>query len=126
MVLITGGAHQGKLAYAKKKYPDVVWADGAVCAFDEIYHCEGIYQFHRYIERVLRQESEEFLIDLAGLLVEKNPGLIIVTDEIGYGIVPADPFERMYREATGRICTKLASSASEVYRILCGIGIKIK
>ena len=33
---------------------------------------------------------------------------VLVTDEIGCGIVPADAFERLYREETGRLCCQFA------------------
>ena len=51
---------------------------------------------------------------------------ILVTDEIGYGIVPIDPFEREYREETGRICCLLAEKSEEVWRVCCGIGTRLK
>ena len=55
-----------------------------------------------------------------------NEDCIIICDEIGNGIVPIDPFEREYRERTGRILVQLAMRAEEVERIICGIGQKIK
>ena len=63
---------------------------------------------------------------LAEQIMEKNPGLVIVTTELGYGLVPVDPFERAYREAVGRICTELAACANRVDRVICGVGIRIK
>ena len=51
MIMIIGGAYQGKLTFAKKMYPDITWADGAICEEAELYSCEGIYHFHQYIER---------------------------------------------------------------------------
>ena len=63
---------------------------------------------------------------LAEMLMTQNPDVVIVTDEIGYGIVPADPFEREYREMAGRICTELAAYAKRVDRVICGIGKEIK
>ena len=86
MIMIIGGAYQGKLAFAKKIYPDVTWADGAVCTEEELYSCEGIYHFHQYIERKIKEG--EPIDDLAEELIRKNPELILITDEIGYGIVP--------------------------------------
>ena len=100
MIMIIGGAYQGKLAFAKKIYPDVTWADGAVCTEEELYSCEGIYHFHQYIERKIKEG--EPIDDLAEELIRKNPELILITDEIGYGIVPVDRMEREYREQTGR------------------------
>ena len=108
MIMIIGGAYQGKLAFAKKIYPDVTWADGAVCTEEELYSCE------------------EPIDDLAEELIRKNPELILITDEIGYGIVPVDRMEREYREQTGRVCTRLAAYSEKVYRVMCGIGQVIK
>ena len=124
MIMIIGGAYQGKLVFAKKIYPDVTWADGAVCTEEELYSCEGIYHFHQYIERKIKEG--EPIDDLAEELIRKNPELILITDEIGYGIVPVDRMEREYREQTGRVCTRLAAYSEKVYRVMCGIGQVIK
>lgn len=124
MIMIIGGAYQGKLDFAKGLYPDVAWSDGAICEEEELMQCKGVYGFHHYIERKIRKgESVE---DLAEKLIRNNPELILVTDEIGYGIVPIDRTEREYREQTGRVCTKLAAHAEKVYRVMCGIGQVIK
>ena len=103
--MIIGGAYQGKLAYAKETFPDVRWTDGEQCEKEAIFQYKGI---------------------LAKQLKEKNPDLILVTDEIGYGIVPMDPFLREVRETTGRICTELAKDAKSVIRVVCGIPTVIK
>ena len=57
---------------------------------------------------------------------QRDGNRIIICDEIGCGLVPVDAFEREYREAAGRICTVLAEHADEVYRVVCGIGMRIK
>ena len=49
-----------------------------------------------------------------------------MTNELGYGVVPVDAFDRLWREKTGRICTELAGKAEEVHRVVCGIGMVIK
>jgi len=58
--------------------------------------------------------------------VEKHRDIVIISDEIGNGIVPVDVLEREYRERTGRILVRLAFGADEVVRVICGIGQKIK
>ena len=63
---------------------------------------------------------------LAGALADENPDIVIVSDEIGYGIVPVDAFDREYRETVGRICTELAVYSDKVYRVVCGIGVPVK
>ena len=77
-----------------------------------------------YIERKIREG--EPIDDLAEELIRKNPELLLITDEIGYGIVPVDRMEREYREQTGRVCTRLAAYSEKVYRVMCGIGQVIK
>lgn len=122
--VITGGVCQGKLAYAKRMYGDIQWIDGADCSFEEIYRCKGIYHFEKFLWRMLTAGQK---IDrLAEQICDRNPEIIIVTSEIGCGLVPTDKFMRIYREKAGRVCTRLASAAQSVDRVIYGIGIRIK
>lgn len=122
MILIVGGAYQGKEAFAKMTFPNVEWINGAECEMEAVFSVQGILHFHEYIRRAMTEGRD--LSDLAERLLKEEK--VIVTDEIGYGIVPMDAFEREYREKTGRICTELAAGASKVYRVICGIGTVIK
>ncbi len=122
--MIIGGAYQGKRTFAENKYGIRSWIDGTDCLPDEIYHCEGIYHFELYIKRMMILGKD--IQNLPSILAEKNPQIMIVTDEIGCGLVPVDRFEREYREQTGRICTEVAALAKNVDRVICGIGISLK
>ncbi|MCR5837717.1 MAG: bifunctional adenosylcobinamide kinase/adenosylcobinamide-phosphate guanylyltransferase [Lachnospiraceae bacterium] len=51
---------------------------------------------------------------------------IVLTDEIGNGIVPMDASKRDFREWMGRLQIILAKKSDEVYRVICGMGQKIK
>ena len=51
---------------------------------------------------------------------------IIVTNEIGLGVVPADRISRLYRDILGRANQKLAEFADEVYLLVAGIPVTIK
>jgi adenosylcobinamide kinase/adenosylcobinamide-phosphate guanylyltransferase len=42
------------------------------------------------------------------------------------GVVPMDAWERIWRERVGRTCGKLASQATRVVRMVCGIPTIIK
>ncbi len=135
MKLIIGGACQGKLTYAKETYHITDgWADGRSCSRKDLSSCRGIHHFHEYIRRmILSGEQSAALADLerqagefARTLAQENPELVIVSDELGYGIVPVEKTDRLWRELTGRICTCLAAQADEVVRVVCGIGIRIK
>jgi adenosylcobinamide kinase/adenosylcobinamide-phosphate guanylyltransferase len=126
MKFVIGGSFQGKLKYAATTFglePDE-FIDGAFCGEEEVFTCRGIYHFHLYIRRLLEQEKpmDGFLTRLR----KENQGIVIVSEEIGYGIVPIDSFERQYREAVGRTSTEIAAESTEVHRVVCGIGTVIK
>ena len=125
MKLVIGGAFQGKYQYARKTFGiQEGWIDGDTCSWNEIFECRGILHFHDYVQRRLR--AGKSVDGLAEELLEKNPDICVVTNELGYGVVPADAFDRKYREATGRICEKLAAGSDEVHRVICRIGTVIK
>ncbi len=127
MKLITGGAYQGKLAFARKEYglgEDGDWADGAVCGREELFSRKGICHFHLFVRRMLEDGTD--VSGLARELAEKNSQAVIVTTEVGCGVVPVDRFDRLYRETCGRLATELAERSSRVHRVVCGIGMVLK
>ncbi|HIS07715.1 MAG TPA: bifunctional adenosylcobinamide kinase/adenosylcobinamide-phosphate guanylyltransferase [Candidatus Choladocola avistercoris] len=124
MILVTGGCFQGKKEYAFRQFgirPEDA-ADGASCPLEAIYEAGMLYHFHEYIRRLM-QEGREFSLEE---LLERNPQIVLVTNELGYGVVPVDQFDRAYREKTGRVCCKVAQAAQEVHRVVCGLGTVIK
>ncbi|MCD7716388.1 MAG: bifunctional adenosylcobinamide kinase/adenosylcobinamide-phosphate guanylyltransferase [Lachnospiraceae bacterium] len=156
MILVTGGAFQGKLEFAQKTYGFTDgWIDGRNCGFAEIRECRGIHHFHEYVRRMTGTGENAFLPDeendaetcaqvpwnfenedltalenqadlFAAWLIKENPKLVIVSNELGYGVVPMEKQDRLWREAAGRICTCLAARADEVVRVVCGIGMRLK
>lgn len=122
--IIIGGAFQGKTRYAKQNNPEVELMGGADCPLDEIESCMAINEFHAFTRRwLLEGRTKEELLKI----LEKNENLqLLISDEIGYGLVPVDDFEREYRELHGRVMTELAERADCVERIVCGIPQRIK
>lgn len=133
MKLVIGGCAQGKLQYVLHKYhlgEEAVW-DGCLPEDDQdqdaqIYaECPVVIDhLHQWIRCALAEQrcpEKEILSFL-----DRCEECIIISDEIGNGIVPADAFEREYRERAGRILVLLAKRAEEVERVLCGIGQRIK
>lgn len=51
---------------------------------------------------------------------------IIVTNEIGFGVVPETVLGRVFRDISGRVNQYIAKRADEVYLVVCGIEMKIK
>ncbi len=52
--------------------------------------------------------------------------LIIVSNEVGLGIVPAYALGRLYRDLLGLINQRLAQAATRVYLMVAGLGVDIK
>lgn len=52
--------------------------------------------------------------------------LVLVTNELGSGIVPEHHVSRVFRDIAGRVNQHLAQRADEVYLCISGIPVKIK
>ena len=55
-----------------------------------------------------------------------NGNLIIVSNEVGMGLVPEYPLGRHFRDMAGRVNQIIAEKADEVYFLVSGIPMKIK
>ncbi|MDY2959494.1 MAG: bifunctional adenosylcobinamide kinase/adenosylcobinamide-phosphate guanylyltransferase [Hornefia sp.] len=131
MILIIGGAYQGKLDYAKETYG---------LKDDEIFDCaeandngdwpsidlkaKAFNHFERYILACTREG-----IEAAGHVeasLEELKDKIILADDVTQGVVPMDKLERAWREETGRSLVILGKEAEKVIRVFCGIPYEIK
>lgn len=116
MTLVVGGAGQGKLAY--------VCAHGgftpgqAARTPAEARRAPILYG----LEAWMKAHPDETLEDL----LASNPGVIVICNEVGCGVVPIDRDERAWREAVGRLCCTLAERADCVLRLFCGIPMTLK
>lgn len=52
--------------------------------------------------------------------------VVLVTNEVGMGIVPENRLARHFRDIAGRVNQRLAQAADEVWLVVSGIGVKIK
>lgn len=52
--------------------------------------------------------------------------LVLVTNEVGNGIVPAYALGRIYRDYIGIINVAIAKEADQVYEVKCGLSIRLK
>uniref|UniRef100_UPI00046E5BE3 bifunctional adenosylcobinamide kinase/adenosylcobinamide-phosphate guanylyltransferase n=1 Tax=Paenibacillus maysiensis TaxID=1155954 RepID=UPI00046E5BE3 len=59
--------------------------------------------------------------------VEQYPGpLVIVTNEVGDGIVPEYPLGRLYRDLSGMMNQRIARLCDEVFLVTAGIPVELK
>ena len=112
MILIIGGAGQGKLDYVLQK---TGYGPAQVARTPEEARTRPVFAG-------LEDWPE---LDEAALL-EANPDVILICDEVGCGVVPVEPAQRAHREAVGRRCCRLAERAERVERIFCGLPMVLK
>lgn len=124
MELIIGGAYQGKLGYAAKKYG---LEEGEVFDLENGFP-EREYRCFRHLETLTKRASNEGLSaeETASRLIPFIKNAAVISREIGCGIVPMDPAERLYRELHGAVLRLLAEEADRVTRIFCGLGEVLK
>ena len=74
------------------------------------------------LETTLLEELEHLI---AGLR-QRGIGLILVSNEVGMGLVPPYPLGRLYRDLLGRINQYVARMADEVFMVIAGIPVDLK
>lgn len=126
MVLIFGGAYQGKLDYALSTWH---------LTEKDVYHCDMETMVINFDKKIIA-DAERFVLACVkeGISakeclednLERLRDKIIIFDDISQGVVPVDKTERAWREMTGRCMTYLGQEADEVIRVFCGIGSKVK
>ncbi|MCM1183693.1 MAG: bifunctional adenosylcobinamide kinase/adenosylcobinamide-phosphate guanylyltransferase [Roseburia sp.] len=125
--LVIGGCAQGKLAYVQSRYSiaaDRVWDEALPADAEAQRGTVVVNHVHQWVRsRLLAGGCPEE--EMASFL-DRHGDCILISDEVGNGIVPVEAFEREYRERVGRLLVWLAARAEEVERVICGIVQKIK
>ncbi|MGL9618723.1 bifunctional adenosylcobinamide kinase/adenosylcobinamide-phosphate guanylyltransferase [Bradyrhizobium sp. U531] len=75
-----------------------------------------------HAERDWEREVTEF----AGALPRLNSPVVLVTNEVGLGIVPDNALARLYRDAAGFMNQTIAAAADEVEFVVAGLPMKLK
>ncbi len=128
MLLIVGGLAQGKLRYAKERFPEARLLDEKNFEALETEMTGPVIwnHFHLSIKKLCFEKTAKEIECLVQRIILTQKELIIISDEIGNGIVPLEETERFYREETGRLLCNIAQEAEEVVKITCGIPMKLK
>jgi len=126
VILIFGGAYQGKLDYALERF-ELTESDIFRCSEDNLGAPEAkrlIYELDKWILALIKAGvySEESVKKFISELESE----IVICNDISCGVVPVDPVQRAWREAAGRAMAALAEASGEVVRLYCGIPTRIK
>lgn len=76
--------------------------------------------------KAAEQEIIPVFEKIAAAAEQRKLPLVVVTDEIGLGVIPDTYLGRAFRDMMGLANQKLAAAADEVYFVISGIPVKIK
>jgi len=92
-----------------------------------IIDCAGLWISNLLIAGIKDKAIEKRIKELPGNILKAKTGrIIIVSNEVGEGIVPADPLSRRFRDLVGLANQIIAAKADEVIMMQAGIPTKIK
>lgn len=79
---------------------------------------------------LLAGESEDRMLaatdDLLAALRERGGLSVLVSNEVGLGIVPDNALARTYRDALGRVNQRVAAASDEAYLLVSGLPLQLK
>jgi len=92
--------------------------------------CLTLWASNLMMEHADYDASKELLAAHTFRLIESLQAaacpVILVTNEVGAGIVPDNPLARAFRDAAGQVNQRIAACADQVIWMVAGIPVKIK
>ena len=155
-VLITGGARSGKSQEAERRmagYPEVIYVATAE-EYEGDTEWSARLDAHRarrpahwstvetgILAPLLGETGPPLLIDCLGLWLARGSEdpdvllrawrdcqreVVLVTNEVGSGVVPATASGRAFRDGLGRLNAQMAAEADEVWQCVAGVACRLK
>ncbi len=79
---------------------------------------------------MLENRSEPEILERIQTMIEiahtRDLKLIVVSNEVGSGIVPEYPLGRLFRDVLGRTNQMVAAASSEAYLLVAGLSLRLK
>lgn len=120
MVLIIGGAYQGKLDFAKETF-GFKQEDIFTCNGENIDFSKGCING---IEKFALEHDDPVAYFQTHRQAWQNS--VLIMDDISCGVVPMGAENRAWRLKAGKLSQYLSGEASRVSRIFCGLELRLK
>ena len=120
MDLIIGGAYQGKLDYARKRY-GLSDSDIYTCSEAEgiAFGSRCIYKLQEFALWCVRNGCDA--VEYMEAHRDEWKDCVLICEDMFCGVVPLGADMRAWREMTGRLCSYLSQESQSVIRIFCGL-----
>ena len=76
---------------------------------------------HPDVERIIVEAASRLL----DMIESTHAAWILVSNEVGFGVVPASPLGRVYRDSLGRVNQLIASRADRVKLMVAGLSLDL-
>lgn len=122
MILIIGGAYQGKREYAKTAFS---LREEDICTGEKpdfSFRC--VDRLEEFTLACVKAGADpvEYFRETKAQWADK----ILICQDMSSGVVPMGAEIRVWRQENGRLCRYLAAEAQQVYRIFCGLEQRLK
>jgi len=82
--------------------------------------------FDQVDESLLDKKVKAEIKELLACIKKTDADYIVISNEVGLGLVPDNHMGRLYRDILGRANQLLAQDATEVYLMVAGIPLRVK
>jgi adenosylcobinamide kinase/adenosylcobinamide-phosphate guanylyltransferase len=86
----------------------------------------NLLMLHEYLGAKAEERILEDVLHLAETLRSMKTPVIVVSNEVGMGIVPENRLARMFRDLAGQANQIIAAAADEAWLVTSGIPLKLK
>jgi adenosylcobinamide kinase / adenosylcobinamide-phosphate guanylyltransferase len=118
--------HIGKEIEENINDEDLVIVDCITLLINNIFGRYDETQFDNLADSVLENQVMVEIRELINCLNKAPASFVLVSNEVGLGIVPDNRMSRIYRDLLGRANQMLAQKADEVYLMVAGIPLRAK
>jgi len=88
--------------------------------------CLTIWISNLLVDGVPADAVDQRLTALMAALAARRSHVVIVSNEVGMGLVPDTPLGRVFRDVTGRAHQRIAAVADELYLAAMGVALRLR
>ncbi len=88
--------------------------------------CLTLWLSNLLVDGVPARDVEARVDDLAAAVAWRRGPLVLVTNEVGMGLVPETPLGRVFRDVAGRAHQRLAQDADELHVAIMGVVLRLR
>jgi adenosylcobinamide kinase/adenosylcobinamide-phosphate guanylyltransferase len=120
------GERPGLLAELLRTSAGPVLADCLTLWLTSAMDAVGAWDEQAWAEGAAPARLEQLTKDVTSAFAEADGPVVLVSNELGFGLVPPDPGSRRFRDELGRLNQVCAAAADEVHLVVAGLPLRLK